>query len=283
LQNALLYAGRVPVGRERGGEYEHVYKGKHEPIVDVGLAERILAIRRKRTCGTSRGTSRVYRLTGILFCHECGDRLWGSERRDKGLTYYRHSRRSCSRGRGSFHAAAVEEMVLALLDGLVLPPEIEDMVRERVRRRIEERPDNRQLAEALTRERAKLLRLKEMRLEGEMGVEDYRILKREIEGAMEQLEAQLGLPEYDPEAALRKIADVGELVRRGDPAQQRRALHALFERVEVSIDNGQIAKVVPKAWFGLFFRDLTELVHGERAWRDSNPRPHRFEVCGSIH
>jgi hypothetical protein len=41
--------------------------------------------------------------------------------------------------------------------------------------------------------------------------------------------------------------------------------------------------VVPKAWFGLFFRDLTELVDGERAWRDSNPRPHRFEVCGSIH
>ena len=66
---------------------------------------------------------------------------------------------------------------------------------------------------------------------------------------------------------------MGEMVRRGDPAQQRRALHALFERVDVSTENGQIARVVPRTWFGLFFRDLTELMDGERAWRDSNPRP----------
>ena len=273
LQNALLYAGRVPVGRERGGEHEDVYKGEHEPIIDLALAKRVLATRRRRTLGTSRGVSRVYPVSGVLYCHECGQRLWGRQRTGRGALTYRHPGRSCRRGHGTFEALDVEGQVLGLLDGLVLPPEIEGMIRERVQRRIEQRPHNRELADALNRERAKLLRLKEMRLEGELEVEEYQLLKREIEGAMEQLESQLGLPEYDPEAALRRIADVGEVVRRGDPAQQRRALHALFERVEVSRDNGQIAKVVPRTWFGLFFRDLTELMDGERAWRDSNPRP----------
>lgn len=80
LQNALLYAGRVPVGRERGGEHEQVYKGEHEPIIDLAVAKGVLAIRRKRTLGTSRGVTRVYPLTGILYCHECGDRLWGTRR-----------------------------------------------------------------------------------------------------------------------------------------------------------------------------------------------------------
>ena len=69
----------------------------------------------------------------------------------------------------------------------------------------------------------------------------------------------------------------------GEPAQQRPALQSVFERVEVSPESGDVVKVVPRPWFQVFFRDLAKLLGAECAWRDSNPRPHRFEVCGSIH
>ena len=55
------------------------------------------------------------------------------------------------------------------------------------------------------------------------------------------------------------------------------------ERREILEAIRYVDEVVPSPWFRVFFRDLAELLGAERAWRDSNPRPHRFEVCGSIH
>jgi site-specific DNA recombinase len=273
LLNAWLYAGRVPVGRERAGEYAEWYPGEHEAIVDAALAERVLAARRKRRKGVSRGVSRVFLLSGVLFCHECGSPLWGATVREWGRVVYRHRTKSCRPGRGSFEAVDLERRVIEVLDGLVLPPDVQEMVRERARRKMEERPDNRALAEALRRERGRLVRLKEMRLEGEFEVDEYRARKGQIVRVMEGLEARLGLPEYDAGVAFRRVADVGEIVRRGDPAQQRRAVGAVFERVEVSPASHDIARVVPRKWFGLFFRDVTEVLVAQRARRDSNPRP----------
>ncbi len=163
------------------------------------------------------------------------------------------------------------------------PAELQDMVRERVRQRLEERPDNQEMADGLRRERARVVRLKEMRLEGEFDREEYLARKAELTGLVQGLEGRLGLPEYDAEAALARMADAAQVVRAGDPVQQRRALGAMFERIEVSVEDRQLARVVPRRWFELFFKDLSDLVYGARAWRDSNPRSHRFEVCGSIH
>ena len=41
LENAWLYAGRLPVGRERGYGYSQLYDGAHEALIGVGLAERV--------------------------------------------------------------------------------------------------------------------------------------------------------------------------------------------------------------------------------------------------
>ena len=83
--------------------------------------------------------------------------------------------------------------------------------------------------------------------------------------------------------ALGRVADAGQVIREGGPAQQPWAVRSVLERAEVSPESGKVVKVVPSPWFRVFFRDLAELLGAERAWRDSNPRPHRFEVCGSIH
>ena len=167
----------------------------------------------------------------------------------------------------------MEEAVLGLLDGLSLPSELEEGVRERVRERVEAEPSNSEVAERLKAERDKLQRLKEMRLEGEIDREEYLGRKAEMTGVVVDLEGRLGVGGYDAELALVRIADVGQVVRQGTPAQQRRVLHSVFERVEVSVESREIERVVPRPWFGLFFRDLAEVMDGERAWRDSNPRP----------
>lgn len=113
-----------------------------------------------------------------------------------------------------------------------------------------------------------MVRLKEMRLEGEFDREEYRSRKGEIEGVIEGLEARLGGPEYDAEAAVARLSDVGEVVRSGEPVQRRRALRAVFERVEVSVESRRVVRVVPRRWFALFFRDVSELLWApEYAWR----------------
>ena len=69
------------------------------------------------------------------------------------------------------------------------------------------------------------------------------------------------------------MADVGEVVRAGDPAQQRRVLGSVFDPLELSVESGGLAGVAPRPWFRLLFGDLAEAWVAERAWRDSNPRP----------
>lgn len=267
LENAWLYAGRLPVGRERGHGYEQIYDGKHKPIITRALAKDVVEARQQRYRGTGRGMARVFLLSGILYCHECGDRLWGSRRDDRSLIYYRHSKRTCLPGQGSFDALDVEAQALELLDGVKIPPELQDMIRARAQNKLEQRPDNQHVAKALSRERAKLTRLKEMRLEGEVDRDEYRSRKAEITDIIKDLETQLGSPEYDAGAALRHMENIAEVIREGDPSQQKRALATMFERIEVSATHHKLARVVPRRWFGLFFEDLTSLVEVERAWR----------------
>ena len=125
----------------------------------------------------------------------------------------------------------------------------------------------------LERERQKLVRLRELRIEGEIGREEYHSRKAELAAVTSSMEGRLGAAGYDAEAALQRLADVGEVVRAGDPAQQRRVLRSVFERVELSVVSGGVARVVPRPWFRVLFRDLAEVWCVERAWRDSNPRP----------
>lgn len=266
LQNASLYAGRLPVGRERGYAYGQLYDGGHEAVIGAGLAEQVLAARRSRR-RQGGGVARVYLLTGVGYCYECGGRLWGMGRGRRGRYFYRHAEGSCRRRKGSWDAVDVEAQVVGLLDGLSLPGEIEGMVRERVRQRARAEPGNAELVEALERERQKLMRLRELRIEGEIGREEYHSRKAELAAVTSSMEGRLGAAGYDAQAALQRLADVGEVVRAGDPAQQRRVVRSVFERVELSVVGGGVARVVPRPWFRVLFRDLAEVWCVERAWR----------------
>lgn len=111
----------------------------------MALAEKVLGMRRQRTKGTERGAARVYVLSGVLHCHECGQKLWGRGRSERDRFFYFHPEGPCRAGAGSFDALEVEGQVLGVLDGLVVPAELQEMVRERVRRRMAAEPDNREV------------------------------------------------------------------------------------------------------------------------------------------
>jgi DNA invertase Pin-like site-specific DNA recombinase len=282
LENVWLYAGRLPVGRERDYGYSQLYDGAHEALISTEVAERVLGARRVRTLRQDKGVSRVYLLTGIAYCHECGGQLWGMARRGRGSYCYYHAEGSCRSRKGTWGAEEAETEVLGLLDGLVLPAEVERMVQQSVRERALAEPSNADLVESIERERRKLGRLTEMRLEGEIDREEYYSRKEDISAVISGLEARVGGARYDASAALRRLADVGEVVRSGQPAEQKRVLQSVFERVEFSVDTRTLARVRPRPWFGMLFQDVSAW-YAECAWRDSNPRSHRFEVCGSIH
>ena len=258
LQNAWLYAGRLPVGRERGGTYSEIYDGEHEPLISDELAARVIDVRQNRTKGTSRSPSRLYLLTGLLYCQDCGARLWGRRRGRGGDPTYRHPGPACHPGRGSFQAEQLEAEAVALLDGLALPTQLQDMVRQRLRQRIETEPRDTEILAKLKSERARLMRLKEMRLEGEVDREEYLKRKAEITAHIEHLESLLGPGSYEPDSALQRVTDLGRLVAEASPSQRRAGLRSVFERLEVSVQSGEIVKVVPKPWFRVFFGDLVE-------------------------
>jgi site-specific DNA recombinase len=269
LENVWLYAGRLPVGRERSHGYEQLYDGAHDALIGQDLAERVIGTRRLRSHHRDNGVLRMYLLTGVAYCHECGDRLWGFGRGSRGRAFYRHSSGTCSAGSGSWDAEEAE--VLGLLDGLVLPAEAEEMVKRRVRDRALAQPGNADLTAALDREKQKLKRLTEMRLEGEIDREEYFRRKAEIAAVIAGVEGQLGGSAYDAEEALRRLANVGEMVRLDAPAEQKRVLHSVFERVEFSVETRRVARVEPRPWFRMLFADVSAWF-AIRAWRDSNAR-----------
>ncbi|HUW95416.1 MAG TPA: recombinase family protein [Anaerolineae bacterium] len=258
LQNAWLYAGRLPVGRERDRAYSEIYDGDHEPLISDELAGRVIDVRRNRTKGTSRSPSRLYLLTGLLYCQDCGARLWGRRRGRGGDPTYRHPGPACQPYRGSFPAERLEAEAVALLDGLALPTQLQEMIRERVKQRIEAEPRDTEILAMLKAERARLMRLKEMRLEGEVDREEYLKRKAEITAHIEHLESQLRPGSYEPDSALQRVTDLGRLVAEATPSQRRAGLRSVFERLEVSVESGEIVKVVPQPWFRVFFGDLVE-------------------------
>jgi hypothetical protein len=80
----------------------------------------------------------------------------------------------------------------------------------------------------------------------EIGRDQYYSPRAELVAAMSSMAVRLGAAEYDAERALRRSPGVGDVMPAGDPGQQRRVLTSVFERVELRVESGGLAKVVPR-------------------------------------
>jgi hypothetical protein len=54
---------------------------------------------------------------------------------------------------------------------------------------------------------------------------------------------------------LDQLDNLTDVLKRGSPGQQKRAIAAVFERIEVDLE-GEIKECKPRPWFAPFFTDL---------------------------
>jgi site-specific DNA recombinase len=63
--------------------------GKHPPLIEPALFEKVQAIFNVRNEGTNRQRKHWFLLRGLAFCGECGSRITGEDHPMKGKRYYR--------------------------------------------------------------------------------------------------------------------------------------------------------------------------------------------------
>jgi len=80
-----------------------------------------------------------------------------------------------------------------------------------------------------------------------MDKETYRAQKAQLDLQAQQLERMRNAGVEDTEDILLRMSSIGSIIARGAPAQQKDALRALFERIDVDSE-GQIVRLAPRAW-----------------------------------
>ncbi len=111
-----IYAGKVTIGRVKDG-VEEVIDGAHDPILDLDLIDRVVAVLEKRMgkrgvpyCGEKRAN---YLLGGLLYCAECGKKMQGNWQR--GRATYRHRLRGDCPAEGQVDADALDRHALEVV------------------------------------------------------------------------------------------------------------------------------------------------------------------------
>ena len=282
INNVLIYLGYIPQHKASGDQLpiggdlvnQLVYQtdavpGQHEAVISRELANRILAARRARFKGRRR-KARIYLLTGILHCCGCGGPMRGFRNRWGDRAYqYRHSEAVCRPRWMSPDADALEDRVIGLLEVLELPPQLQEAIRARAREQGGLLPEQDEARQAVARLQGKLHRLREMRLEGEYSKEEYEAKKGPLVQELQKW-GQAGRSDYNLDRALLDLSNMAEILRQGPPAAQKKALHSLFERIEVNAQ-GEITKAIPREWCRPLFSTLQDIcdVEGDKGAPDT--------------
>lgn len=292
IGRVLIYLGYIPLNR--GGKDQPpigegdlvdqlIYQvdavpGQHEAFISRELANRVLAAKRARF-KAKRRQARVYLLTGILHCDHCKGPMRGFRARWGYRGYqYRHSDKVCRPRWMSLDADALEAQVIDLLQALELPPQLQEAIKARARAQGGLVPGKDEAHQAIARLQGKLARLREMRLEGEYSKEEYAVRKRQLLQELQRWEQ--ARPDYSPDRTLLDLNNVAEILRQGPPVAKKRAIHSIFERIEVN-GEGVITKAVPRQWCRPLFVTLQSVICDMDGARGS-PVPHYVAKLGAL-
>jgi site-specific DNA recombinase len=229
------------------------YKGKDErpglqsAIVDESLwqAARQAGQRRHHAPTTFLRPHRTYLLAGLLRCACCGGKLWAHSAKN-GRSYYREYNRQrglpCTSTSNSVATAVIDAQVSALFEGLALPPDWRELLREMLTS--EDRRERILAARAKVLE--KLHRLRTLYLELALTDGEY---QRERGRLQEQLQA-LVVPDEEPAVRMGAyVEDLPTLWRAATLDERRAMVLTALDAVYVDMDTGRLAAVQPKADF----------------------------------
>ena len=289
VSNVLLYAGFIPTTRSKDMalpvelddsrpltdhmiEIYHAIHGKIEPLISRDLAERVLSARLKHRKLRVVRHAHLFILTPALHCAACQAEMRGYVHRAK--PFYKHKHKSCSPGHGQHAAEALQKKALALFRGLALPPGLVELIREKLRERLKTKPENEEVRQALERLQGKMERLTELYLDGDLDRNHYTARKAALHTTIAEWIAKLGPIDYNIEAILDQLGNLAQVLAKGTPAQQKRAINAVFHTIHVGLD-GQIKKAEPRAWFAPLFADLAAAMNGGLKCPQGNSNPCR--------
>ncbi|MFC2015544.1 recombinase family protein [Chloroflexota bacterium] len=254
LLNNPYYIGKVRHGDE-------LYPGRHEPLIDEALFNKVQALRQKRGKGRGGGRrpDRVYLLAGLAHCHLCRLPLIGQTSKDwKGTErqYLRDvaDRRGfdCPTGGRSVQTEVLDKAIGELVARLILPPDwraqIVDLVECEDRRA--------SVARERTRLKEKLRRLQKAYFDVEIDEDTYR---RERDEAQVERDALVIPEEPDVVAAGQFLETFADIWVEAIPKERKDLLGLLLEEVLVDVAEDRIVCVKPKASFVALFQQVPGL------------------------
>jgi hypothetical protein len=228
-QSHWLYSGYVTIGRAYRN-LEEILPGSHAPILPEHLTAGMAA--RLETFASMRGgnkphSARVYPLTGVLFCAECGARLRGGADARKVLRYIHPHK---ARGhRNTFRSTAIDAQVAEHIMRLAVPGEYQQASAAQVQRWLaQEQGAGR---EARTQVDAALAKLKDLYVIGDFSLEEYEQRKAALmaKAPAAPVEKPVGLE-------LASVPDFATVMRDATPEVLRDMARLLYERIELHTD-----------------------------------------------
>ena len=170
------------------------YEGVHEPIVTKELfdqAQRVMAHRRN---GKKKRPQKYFMFRGLFWCGECGAMF--TTEQQKGHNYYR-----CTRKKGACYQPYVreevlKEQVLAEVKKFLLPLDWADKMLEEIQIRYQQSAQSREssaqaLRDEIAAEDARLDKLVDAFISGDMEKDDYQRKRREFVAAKMDLKTKL--------------------------------------------------------------------------------------------
>lgn len=265
---APLYAGHITNGRAKDA-LGVVIESAHDPIIDPVLCDRLIQVHQARHGKFSRSGSggrakRVY-LIADLYCAECGAHMKGEFQ--KGRRYYRHvyTKKKCNQTL-YVRADVVEQQVIARLEQFEAPREMKERIKAKARALAEKsvNPEWKAARAVIDRVEAKLARLHELYIDGEISKPDFVARKTKLEEQIAESQTHLHDAPIDVkelELLLTQIDHIAGIIANGEPARQREVIASLFERYETR--EGKITLARLREWARPFFNgDLDEIEKG---------------------
>ena len=234
----LLRGGKV---RRRAAA--EALKGLHAPIIDEMLFNKCQQVRasRRRRPNSNQTTRRVYLLSGILICKNCGRRLRAQSTRK--FRYYREASRfggvDCAFDGRSVRADEIEKEISQLMESLVLPENWQATLQEILNQQKDEIDPNQEKA----RLRGEIRRMREAYKRG-LYEGDEHTFWREVEGHQMQLDALEQLTPFEIRQAGKVLANLQNAWRSATPDEQREICNIILDKIVYDFALGKLQRYI---------------------------------------
>jgi site-specific DNA recombinase len=249
----VLYRGTYAKnGKTRRKQDGELVKGLHTAIIDEELFDKCQKIRaeRRQQSNSNQITRRVYLLSGIITCKECGRRMRAQTAHS--VRYYRESARfagiKCRQHGKSVKADVVEARISELMESLVLPENWQAALQDILNTRKDEIDPQKEKA----RLKNEMRRMREAYKRG-LYDDDEHAFWREVEGLQMQLEALEQLTPYEMRQAGFVLENLQLAWRAATMEEKQELCKIILKQVVYDFEIGEIVMVVPKAEYEVLF------------------------------